>query len=256
MSDAKLAIHTYGNPAHSAIMLLHGFMSCDGQWLLNIDALAERYFLVSVELWGHGDSPTPEDPSCYSADEYARQFEAIRTRLGIDHWALIGQSYGAGLVMYYAQHYPQVCTHVVVTNSRSAFGAAPPGRGDADTRPSPPRTTDFDPRKLPYHPIHARRFPDHVKAHLVDKADAVSKEAVRNGGLLSHALHSEERMGALRQPVLLTNGRYEKAFQADATRLQRRYPDLLVANLDGGHSVNIEAAEDFNRVVLEFLHNA
>ena len=250
----SLSYQTLGNPDHPAIMLLHGFMSCNGQWLLNTSALGAEHYLVMVELWGHGDSPTPLDESHYTIEAYIEQFERIRTVLGIAHWSLIGQSYGAGLVLNYAATCPGICDAVVVTNSRSAFGMLSGAEQKQDpNRADPLDAPDFDLRKLPYHPIHARRFPQHVQDTLVAKADAITVDAIKLGGKVGVGLNSIALLGALQVPVLLTNGRYEKSFQHDLNTLLERYPKLPVAHLDGGHSVNIEAAETFNRAVLDFL---
>ena len=114
---------THGDRSHPALLLLHGFMSCNGQWLANLDNLTDRYFLVCVELWGHGESPTPLDEACYTQQSYEDQFELIRQALDIEYWAVIGQSYGAGIVLHYAANYPAICKAAVATNSRSKQSA-------------------------------------------------------------------------------------------------------------------------------------
>ena len=244
---SSLNFTTHGDPDRPAIMLLHGFISCNAQWAANIAALKGSHFLITVELWGHGDSPLPQNEASYTTAAYAEQFEAIRSTLGIERWALIGQSYGAGLVISYALAHPEVCTAVVATNSRSAFGTLTSERRE----PRRPQPTDL--RKLPFHPIHARRFPPAIKAALVDAADRMDPEAVRLGGLLGANLNCIESLAALQQPLLITNGRYEKSFQTDLAALRGRYPDLQVVDLEGGHSVNIEAADGWDQAVLDFL---
>jgi pimeloyl-ACP methyl ester carboxylesterase len=246
---ARLAYSTVGDPAQPAVLLVHGFLSSNAQWLLNRDTLAKRYHLVLAELWGHGRSPTPEDLQAYSVAAYSAQFEQIRAQLGIERWALIGQSYGAGLAIRYALAHPHRCTALVVTNSRSAFGDIS-GSASQDEQP---RGQPSSPRDLPIHPINARRFPQHVKDALVADADAIPMEAIRAGGRLARDLNSADVLGDLSMPVLLTNGMFEKAFQPEVAGLRERYPRLEVADLEGGHSVNIEAADAFDRVVLDFL---
>ena len=246
----QLSFDTHGNPARPAIMLLHGFMSCNAQWMPNLDALSRSHFLVMVELWGHGKSPTPSDPEAYSIARYVREFERIRAQLGIDIWHLIGQSYGAGLVLHYAHEFPQCCKAVVTTNSRSAFGRV--GR-ERKSPPSEPAPADFNPRRYPFHPIHARRVPAEVKAAMVASADAMSSEAIRLSGLLGSKLGASHLLGELGGKVLVINGIYEKAFQDDIERLRVKHAKLNVADLEGGHSVNIDAAEAFHRAVLAFL---
>jgi pimeloyl-ACP methyl ester carboxylesterase len=256
-TQPNLAFQTHGDAANPAVMLLHGFMSCNGQWLMNIDALAEKHFLVTVELWGHGDSPTPNQPDLYTVTAYVEQFERIRRTHNIARWSVIGQSYGAGLVINYALLKPERVDKVVATNSRSAFGhlaARRPNRRHASAAGSNPEDADL--RKLPYHPIHARRFPEHVKQALVEQADAMSAEAIKLGGALGARLNCIDTLGDLAQPLLLTNGVYEKSFQPELAHLCARYPDLNVVDLAGGHSVNIEAANGFNEAVADFLDNA
>lgn len=248
----RLAFATVGDARQPAVLMLHGFMSCNAQWLANIDALSQHHYLIMVELWGHGNSPSPSDPELYSVPAYIQQFEALRAELDIPQWHLLGQSYGAGVMIRYALTCPQACGKVVVTNSRSAFGRLIPERAHADSQ-APAAERPFDPRALPFHPIHARRFPQHIKDALVASADNICAEAIRLGGRLGEDLYCADVLGQLAQPLLITNGRYEKAFQQDMARLQEKYPALNVANLDGGHSVNIEAADDFDRAVLDFL---
>ena len=77
--------------------------------------------------------------------------------------------------------------------------------------------------------------------------------AIRNGGRLGTALNFRERLDLIQPPLLLTNGVYEKSFQADLQSLLQRYPDLQVTDLPGGHSVNIEAADEFNQACLAFF---
>ncbi len=239
-----------GDPEAPALMLLHGFMSSNAQWLMN-HALAEHYRLVMVELWGHGGSPLPEDENAFTVDAYVAQFETIRETLHIDRWAVVGQSYGAGLVIRYAARQPDRVHAVVVTNSRSAFGQVPAAarvRPEADLR-----APELELRALPYHPIHARRFPEHVKAALVASADAMTAEAVRRSGRLGARLNCLNMLGEVHAPMLLTNGQYEKSFQADAAHLRKEHPHIAVVDLPAGHSVNIEAHEQFDAAVRNFL---
>lgn len=253
---ANLNVRELGEPGRPALMLLHGFMSCADQWMLNIDALSARYHLLLAELWGHGDSPMPDREDSISISGYLEQFERIRHRHGIKRWGLIGQSYGAGLMLNLALTDPERCSGVVVTNSRSAFGdvtrdKAPRGRADSSSR--------YEPRALPFHPIHARRFPDEVKAALVAKADAMPEAAVTLGGRVAVGMNCVERLGELESagvPMLLTNGVFERSFQVDVARLRERYPTLPIADLEGGHSINIEDADGFNQASLAFFEQA
>ncbi len=228
-------------------------VSCNAQWMLNTPVLAKDYFLVMVELWGHGASPLPEDESDCSMAGYIDCFERIRRQLNIKRWALIGQSYGAGLALGYAHRHAAHCTGVIVTNSRSAFGQVSATAGARAESRNSMQAPGFNPRKLPYHPIHSRRFPARVKAALVQSADAMTRQAVALSARLASELNGTHLLGTLQCPLLIANGRYEKSFQADLQALIARHPHLEVVHLGAGHSVNIEAAAQFNDAVKRFL---
>ena len=249
-----LNYETTGNENGPALILVHGFLSSRAQWLPNIETLGEIYHLVTDELWGHGDSPLP-DEDAFTLARYNEELEKIRADLSIERWGVIGQSYAAGLALRYAINQPDRTAGVVVTNSRSAFGdirtqrRPPPqnnDQGDADVDTSKNR-------HLPIHPVYARRLPGAIKQELVDAADNMSALAIERGGRLGLPLHSLEILDDVPVPVLLTNGVFEKSFQGDADNIRQNHPGIRIVDLDGGHAVNIEAADQFNQAVLDFF---
>ena len=54
-------------------------------------------------------------------------------------------------------------------------------------------------------------------------------------------------------PTLIVNGLRENAFQPLLEGIKPLLRTLKVVNLDGGHSINIEAASSFNEVVKSFM---
>lgn len=251
----QLAHHTYGNPDNPPVLLLHGFMSSRYQWMGNQDALSEHFFLVMVELWGHGDSPAPTSNASYNTSTYVAEFERIRKNLGLARWHLIGQSYGAGLIIAYAIAHPERTQAVVITNSRSALATGPvkPRSAPSAAKKAP---AEFNPRRLPYHPIHARRFPNDVRDALVTTADAIDALTIELTSALAVRLNSIDAIASLLNRLLIVNGVFEKSFQQDMKVLKQRYPDLESIDLEGGHSVNIEAADGFNEAVIQFFNRA
>ena len=109
------------------------------------------------------------------------------------------------------------------------------------------------PVAIAVHPIHATRFDDDVKARLVAAADRVTVDTVRIVGSHRASWRSVDEMPSLRMPVLLVNGRWEKRFQAHLPALRAGIPQLEVVDLEGGHSINAEQPEGFDRALLDFL---
>ena len=243
-----LRVEEAGSRDGDPIVLLHGFLSCNAQWQLNRWRLGGGHRLLMTELWGHGGSPLPASNEAYSPDGYAAALEAILDSCGIERAHLIGQSFGAGVMLHFALSHPSRVRRVVVTNSRSAFDVPLPSSRAA----LPARDAEFDARSLPFHPIHARRFPPAVKANLVAAADSVPLEAVLMGG---HAARFSfrDRLADLRAPLMVANGIHEKGFQRVACWLREEHAHVHVVDLPGGHSVNLEAAEAFDTEVLRFF---
>jgi pimeloyl-ACP methyl ester carboxylesterase len=225
-------------------------MSCNLQWAPNRPALQQHFRLLGAELWGHGDSPTPREPSRYGVDTYLSEFEALRARLGVERWLVCGQSFGAGIAMRYALAHPQVVRGLIVTNSRSALNdvAAEAGSGVGLEA-----WEALDLRSLPYHPCHAKRFPGDLKAQMEASADRIDAYALWQAArTTAQGLSCRAVASRIAVPTLLVNGRWEKAFQDDRDFAVATIPDLTVADLDAGHSVNIEASRDFDAAIIAF----
>ena len=244
----KLNVETYGKPTDPGLLLVHGFLSSNAQWLPNIEALSRYFHLVLAELWGHGKSPMPSEP--LSVQGYLDAFEAIRNELGTERWGVIGQSYAAGLTIRYAIAKPQAVSGLMVTNSRSALGNLGANGPRRSTQPnSEPRA---DNRHLPIHPVYAKRIPEPTRSALIKAADNTSADAIQKGGRLGAKLNSIDLLTDIPSPFVIANGIHEKSFQKDMEAV-KSIPGLRIADLDGGHAVNIEAAAQFNELTRAFF---
>lgn len=243
-----LNYETLGNPSSPALLMLHGILSSNYQWDLNKAELSGSYFLVMVELWGHGGSPAPEEPSAYRPECYVDELEAIRNTLNIDQWCVIGQSYGGAVAMQYALAAPQTVLKLVITNSSAGLTAMPNGKPD-----NYPEDAFNDTRALPMHPINAKRLDPEVKAKFVEIADKTRSISVLNTFNEVYEMNSHDRVGELSMPVMLAHGIYEKKFQPIVDWLGDNHPSLKIAPLEAGHSVNVDAPEQFNQLIFEFI---
>jgi pimeloyl-ACP methyl ester carboxylesterase len=247
---ASLHVEVEGSEEQPVLALLHGFMSSNLQWTPNRDALRGHFRLAAVELWGHGKSPAPRDPGCYRVERYVAELERIREELGVERWLVCGQSFGAGIAIRYALAHPQAVRGLVVTNSRSALN-------DVSREAREGGGLEFwealDPRRLPFHPCHAKRFPADLKARMEAAADAIPGYALWQATTTTARELSCRGVAArIPVPALLVNGRYEKVFQADRDFAAATVPDIEIVDLDAGHSVNIEAPTGFDAAVIEF----
>jgi 2-succinyl-6-hydroxy-2,4-cyclohexadiene-1-carboxylate synthase len=239
------------------MLMVHGFLSSRAQWRANLDTLTGFCRPVIVELLGHGRSPAPQDPVAYKVSSYINAFETIRQELGTDRWVVCGQSFGAGLAIQYAiQHKPRTLG-LIFTNSISAL--SPPGDPErAAAQEERARSIEAGGKAalegLRIHPRHAKRFPEHIKAEMVADADMIAPEGIlRSIALTSPDLSIAHRLREIAVPTLLVNGLWEKRFQPMRERVAAEVPGVVIADCPGGHSINIEAAGEFERSVRDLV---
>ena len=252
IDGARIDIHPGKGPP---MLLMHGFLSSRAQWRANIEALGAVCTPVTLELLGHGRSESPSDPGAYTAASYLNRFEALRTRLAADRWFVCGQSFGAGLTLRYALEHPERLIGQVFTNSLSGVL---PTRGAPEAREA--QADDIEARGqaaleyMDHYPRPAPRLPEAHWRGLLDDAALLSPAGVaRSLRVTVPELSVAGRLGEIRVPTLLVNGRRETRFQPVREDLARQIPGLQVVDLDGGHSINIGRPDGFNAAVIAFV---
>jgi 2-succinyl-6-hydroxy-2,4-cyclohexadiene-1-carboxylate synthase len=252
-------LHHEAHPGNGPFLLLvHGILSGRSLWQPNLAALSAVSRPIVVELWGHGRSPSPDDPACYRPEAYIRAFEELRAELGVARWFVCGQSFGAALTLRYALDHPERVIAQVFTNSASALGDADwvarmrtalPALADEVERGGHPAI-----ERMPIHPRHARRIPAEYREAMLADAALVSPQG------LAHTMRYgvpessvRPRIGDNRVPTLLVSGERELGFRPHREAAEREMPRLEVVGADAGHAVNLEAAETFDRAVTDFL---
>jgi len=248
---------THEGTAGPPMLMIHGFLSSRSQWRINLPALTKVTHPVLLELLGHGRSPAPEAAECYSVAAYIDAFETIRSSLGAERWIVCGQSFGAGLAIQYALEHPDRILGLIFTNSISALSPRDdPERAQSQAERA--RLIEQGGRAaleaLRIHPRNAKRFPEEIKAEMVADAERIAPEGIlRSISLTSPDLSIAHRLGDVAVPSLLVNGTWEKRFQPMRAKVAAEMPGVRIVDLEGGHSINIEAAAGFDEAVTAFV---
>lgn len=245
----------------SWLLLVHGMLASRVLWQPNIERLGAVHDLVLVDLPAHGATAAAGSwgggSEAWHPDAMVARFEAIRSETGISRWFVCGQSFGAGLTVRYALTHPERVPAQVLTNARTVFR----DERDADEQAARDRRAArlraegrAALRQERFHPRFARRFPPELRDRLSADADAMDVSGYTR--LLEWTLPQatlRDRVRDCKVPSLLVNGRHERAFQAARAELGMLWPALEIADIDGGHAVNVENPEGFDAAVLAFL---
>lgn len=240
------------------LLLVHGFLSSRAQWLLNLERLATACRPVTVELFGHHLSPSPDDADCFKPEYYVRCFETIRNRLGVDRWFVLGYSLGAGLTLRYAFEHPEHIIGHLFTNSTSGLAdddLIASFHAGADQSAARIRAGGLDAiERIPVHPKHGWRLPKPVYNALVAEARTHDPDGIANTiAITTPETSMRARLTENVRPACMIWGTREKRFKSMAEFAMEHMPKLETVALEAGHGMNMEAADAFNDAVLVFI---
>lgn len=107
----NLSYHCSGVIGAPVLLLLHGFLGSADDWQPLIQVLECDYYLIAVDLPGHGSSHWEKEDSS-GVDHFCQRLEqTVKTieqaqRLNLAHFSLLGYSLGGRLAMAYAIAFP------------------------------------------------------------------------------------------------------------------------------------------------------
>jgi pimeloyl-ACP methyl ester carboxylesterase len=95
----------------TALLFIHGWCGDRSFWTGQLDAFADRYHVVSLDLGGHGASG--KDRATWSADAMAGDVEAVVRALDLKRVILVGHSMGGPVSLLAAKRMPDRVAAVV-----------------------------------------------------------------------------------------------------------------------------------------------
>ncbi len=119
LRDLKVDGYTYavadtgrGEP----IVLLHGLGGSIYDWRHLLKPLAKDRRVIAIDFLGAGESDKPGDAD-YSIDAQARRVKGILDELKAGPATIVGNSYGGGVAMMFAQDWPERTKRLVLIDS-------------------------------------------------------------------------------------------------------------------------------------------
>jgi pimeloyl-ACP methyl ester carboxylesterase len=116
-----LAYVDMGDPAGTAVVLIHGYTDNARDWVPLVPYLSKRFRLVIVDIRGHGQSSKPD--CCYGRLDFAYDIKLLLDALGIGQADIVGHSLGSIIAQTFAEYWPERTRGVVLISST---GGTPP----------------------------------------------------------------------------------------------------------------------------------
>ncbi|EAT11805.1 alpha/beta hydrolase [Bermanella marisrubri] len=129
IKNLNIALQCYGDESKPALLMLHGWLDNSASFSLLAPLMADEYYVVAVDLPGHGQSDHWPQGQHYHLWEAVEHIELIADALKLKSFYLLGHSMGAAMSTLYAGTFSQRIDGLVLIE---AFG---PMAGDISGAP-------------------------------------------------------------------------------------------------------------------------
>lgn len=105
-----------GKPSNPVVLFLHGTGGHAEAYVRNLEAHAEHFDVIALDLVGHGFTAKPDRP--YLMEDYVAHLKGFLDGLGIAKCSLSGESLGGWVASHFAMQHPDM-VHKLVLNTAS-----------------------------------------------------------------------------------------------------------------------------------------
>lgn len=247
-----------GNLSGPTLVLLHGFSATKENWLRFADYLTDDYRIIALDLAGHGKS-APELVPSFSVFEQARMVGRITEQLGIERFAIAGNSMGGAISSLVAFFFPDKVSHLVLISPAGVH--TQPAELDERLKEghNPLLATTPDEFNQVFDFVMTR--PPFIPSVLkLAQGERVAERAELNKKIFA-AIHAEKSLGlhdelaGVKVPTLILWGARDRAIHVDNLK---SYVSLIPHAKthvfdDVGHLAMIEVPEESALLTREFL---
>jgi pimeloyl-ACP methyl ester carboxylesterase len=101
------------------VVLIHAFPFSARMWAAQIEGLADRARVITVDLRGFGHSEAPEDRTAYSMAAFAGDVKGAIDDIGIDRAVLCGLSMGGYVCFEFWRTYREAVAGLILADTRA-----------------------------------------------------------------------------------------------------------------------------------------
>ena len=240
---SKLAVDD-GGPG-PAVVFLHSLAGNSGQWAAQLGHVRKTRRAIAMDLRGHGRSEPPSDGQ-YRIETQVADVDAVVDALGLERFALVGHSFGAGVALEYAAARPARVTHLVVADPIGDGTQTP----EEEVRPFLEALDSAYTETIEGYWSSIAGSDGAVLERLLADLRATPRETVVRGLHAVMAYDPKPALSRLRQPTLAVVTPAND-FPYSMHKVGSGLPHRVIEGT--GHWLQIERPAEFNRILDQFL---
>lgn len=236
------------------LLLLHGAGGGWRAWEPQLEGLSDAFRVVAWDARGYGGSDVPAAP--ITQHDFALDARALLDHLRAPRAHIVGLSMGGMTAQQLYELFPERVRSLVLAATMPGFGSLP--NSEALLAKSLAALSEelflANARKRAIGLLGSTPDPALVEA-LTTRLQAIKPETYRQAFASMYRVNFSRLLPTINVPTLIISGRQDKVIPAaHAEDLHRCVPGSQLALIDGaGHVCNLERAEEFNRLVRQFV---
>ena len=238
------------------LVLIHGAGDNLAMWYGQVPVFSRQYRVLTPDVRGHGETECPETP--VDMPLLASDLRELLRALNIKSAFVLGYSMGGRIGLQLALGDPSMVKALILANSGIGMSKPSPeaverrerlmaalAHGDLETVSEQMTTTSFSPGLKERNPALFQRYKQ-IKL----RNDALSFARVWE----SMGTTQTPDLSRLSCPVLIIAGEQDAFMPLESLRaMHAALPGSRMRVLPTGHAAALEAPDEFNRIVLDFL---
>lgn len=242
--------------AGDPVVLVHGYVG-DGAstWRPQLDELDQYFDVIALDLPGAGESTDP--PEAFGMRGFAGAVRGFLSALELRSPHLVGLSFGGAVAIELCRSHQELISTLTLVGAYAGWAGSLDELEVQRRHGQAVELSELEPQRL-VHALLPTMFSDGADPDVV-AAYGESLASFHPVGLRAMARASTEDLSdvvpTIRVPTLLVYGEDDTRAPSGVARdLAASIPGAeLVLLRDAGHVCNIDAAADFDRVLVEFL---
>jgi pimeloyl-ACP methyl ester carboxylesterase len=265
MTDDGVRLYYEETGSGKAVIFVHEFAGDHRSWEPQLRHFGQRYRAIAFDARGYPPSDVPENPASYSQTRAADDILSVLDHLGIVKAHVVGLSMGGFATLHFGFRHAARALSLCVAGC--GYGAEPEQRerfreeaatiagvitsagmpAFADKYAYGPTRVQFENKDKRGHTEFKRMLSEHSALGSANTQLGVQRERPSLYNLV-------EEMRRLTVPTLILTGDEDWPCLAPGILLKRNIPAAALAVMPNcGHTINLEAPDEFNRIVGDFL---